>query len=185
MGTLHALKKNINVAKIAIHLWDSRYRVSRELPQIYREKRVYVFSTRTRNSVPLETKLPVGNWEERDLPNSTLRSVPWRAYAFLVARANDGKDTRANRSAQREGESVGDLKTSEGTEGEDTLLATSSALPRKVVTGMRAGSEGANKFEMLGIVKLVSLLPLPEIVSLNTFVYQTMYTTKPCTIKIV
>lgn len=75
VGTLDALKENTNIANIVIHLSNSRSRASRELPQVYSDKRVYVFPKRPRNSVLLETQLPVKTWGDICLPKSNLRSV--------------------------------------------------------------------------------------------------------------
>lgn len=185
LGTLDTLKEDTNISVTAIHLSNSRSRSIRALPPVYRDRRVYVFSTGLKSLGLPETQWPCGDRDDSDFVPRTPTDA---RFAFLVARINGGEASKSDHSEQREGESKVDLEVSGGTEDGRRPLATSAATTRKATTESCDGGVGANKFEFLGLVEILLNLALRRgIESLNSHVYQApwMYTNEPCTVQIV
>lgn len=118
-----------------------------------------------------------------------MKSIPWtalyREYAFLFAHINSGEAAKPDLPAQQEGKSQKMLETLGDAEDGSRPLATGDATPRKMATGLRDGSDGANNFEFLGLVQIQSKgLHLLDITSRFEEIYQTIYTRTPCTIRV-
>lgn len=188
LGTVKALRENNSIIKMVIHLSNSRSRASRELPSTYSDKDVYAFSQlfyrytwngdkrhdrdfqerNFRNGDFQDEYFQDRELQERDLPNSVLRIIPWRTYAFLVARIGYGEVL-----TKSEGESQEMLEAFGGIKDGPRLLATTTDSPRaswKSATGL---VDRRNNFELLGLVELVSLQSLTEIMSLDSLAART------------
>ncbi|KAI7786023.1 hypothetical protein LA080_004877 [Diaporthe eres] len=184
-GTLKTFEEHSDIVQISIHLSSSWSRASQKLPPAYRDRRVYVFSPYkhfTNRSSPL-----LEEWKHAG--SNSLKSIPWtalyREYAFLFAHINSGEAAKPDLPAQQEGKSQKMLETLGDAEEGSRPLATGDATPRKMATGLRDGSDGANNFEFLGLVQVQSKgLHLLDITSRFEDIYQTIYTRAPCTIRI-
>lgn len=197
LGTLDIVEEHTNLITILhMHLFDSRSRESRNLPPAYPDRRVYVFSAGFRESRGWQNRWTLMEWEkDRNLAFSSLQSIPEDIYAFLVARTNDGEPAKTNLSARREGESQGErespgeLETFGVAEDGSRTLATEDATPGNASKELLDGCDGANNFELLGLIEVFPVLPFSEIASrIKPFwdKHQTLYpTTVPCTIRIV
>lgn len=189
VSSLKTLEERADITRILIHLLNSKSPRSRKLPLAYKDRRVYVFSPRSRGEILKEPSLTDDEWEDPDLDSSSpaLRIIR-DTIAFLVAHVSDSGADSIDISAQQEVESQEVSRALRGTEDGSRPLAMGDAAPREAATRLRDGSDGANKFELLGLVRIESILPLSAIAWRINFLgdeYQTMYTTKPCTIRIV
>lgn len=187
MGTLEAFEEHADIYQIILNLSNSRSRTSRKLPPAYRDRRVYVFyPMSTYDSSKYHKSLLLKEWSQADR-NSSMKipqTVQDSEFAFLLAHINGDEAARTSVSAQQEGKSQGMLKALGGADDRSRPLATGDATPKKMATGLRDGSNGANNFELLGLVQIQSNLTLPEISSRLEDIYQTVYTRGPCIVRI-
>lgn len=190
LGTLKTFEEYTSPIEIAIHLSDSRSRVSQKLPPAYRDRRVYVFSPIYSVSTPTSSDEFLSQrsmlWEEwKQAISNNLDSVVGRDQcALLFAHIDGGEAAKTDLLAQQEGNSQEILKALGGAEDGTRTFATGEATPRKRATRLRDGSDGANNFELLGLVQFRLGLKLDKIRPSFEDIYQTMYTRAPCTIRI-
>lgn len=183
VGTLKTLEEHANVIHIFMHLSNSRSRTSRKLPPAYRDKRVYVFSPMSRRNFDLQ-------WS--DIENRTneepTQTNEYAELAFLFARSVGSEAATTDLSTRQEGDSQETWGELRGTEKGCRPLAAGYATLRKIANLFRDGGDGANNFELLGLVQIHSSLTLIEIAfraNLDEVRYQSTYTKKHCTIRIV
>lgn len=183
LGTLDTFKENTNFCIIDIHLANSRSRSVTTLPPVYRGRAVYVFLTgyRTRTLESSEAKGTSSDWDDI----SFRLSPPDETYAFLVARIDSSEASESDSLEQWESDSQVAQEVFGGAKDGSRSNATGAGTTMKAATGLQDGDVGANHFEFLGLVEVLLRSPLPEIVSRNSRVLQTTYTTGPYTIKIV
>lgn len=189
VSSLKTLEERADITRILMHLLNSKSPRSRKLPPAYKDRRVYVFSPRSRGEILKEPSLTDDEWEDPDLDSSspTLRTYH-NAIAFLVARVNGSEPDRVDISAQQKVENQEMSGALGGAEDVSRPLAMGHPTPREAATRLRDGYDGANNFELLGLIHIQSTISMSIIASRINFLgekHQTMYTTKPCIIRIV
>lgn len=190
LGTLENFEEHTEIIDLHIHLSNSGSRESKELPPAYGNRSVYVFVAGSKNSEILGNEWDEGLLEDReDRDRSSSRQFfQGNKYVFLVARASCSESAQSNLSALGEGKRQGKLEACGGAEDGSRSLTTGDAIFGKASKELRDGRDGAENFELLGIVEVASFVTLSQIASrMKSFgkVYQTKYTTKPRTIRIV
>lgn len=176
VGTLKTLEKHADIIHMFMHLSNSRSQTSQKLPPAYRDRRVYVFSPMAQDQfLSLQSSLV-------EDPDSMPRTKHYAEWAFLFARPTGSKSAGTDLSKRQECDSQGMLEELGGTEDGSKPLSAGDVTQSETARRLLDGSDGANNFELLGLVQIHSSLDLFEIASR---MIQTTFTKEPCTIRIV